>query len=126
MAASGTIRIVMAEDSATDAELTRYALRRAGIAADIVLTTTEAELRAALRSAPDVIISDNAMPGFSGTQALAIARELAPQAPFIVLSGSASGAAGSQNLSGVAAWLDKKDLHRLGDVIRDVLGGRAR
>jgi CheY-like chemotaxis protein len=127
MAATGTIRIVMAEDSATDAELAGYALRRAGIDAQLVLTATEAELRAALRTSPDIIISDNSMPGFSGRQALAIARELAPRTPFIVLSGSVSIRSGQPqgDLPGVAAWLDKNDLQRLGEVVRDVLEPRA-
>ena len=72
MTPTGTIRIVMAEDCATDAELAGYALRRAGIDAQLVVTATEAEMRAALREGADIVISDNTMPGFSGLQARTI------------------------------------------------------
>jgi len=130
MTPTGTIRIVMAEDCATDAELAGYALRRAGIDAQLVVTATEAEMRAALREGADIVISDNTMPGFSGLQARTIARELAPRTPFIVLSGSVSEHAvptteqTAQALPGVAAWLDKRDLHRLGEVVRKLLAAR--
>ena len=37
---------------------------------------------------PDLILSDFTLPGFDGLTALEVARELAPETPFIFLSGT--------------------------------------
>jgi CheY-like chemotaxis protein len=118
-----TLRIVMAEDSAADAELARYALRRARIAAQVVLATTAADFRAALLSVrPHVIISDNSMPQFSGKEALALARALMPDTPFIFLSGTLTPGYGSDEpLSQANACLDKSELDRLGALVKSLL-----
>jgi CheY-like chemotaxis protein len=126
MSEEQTIRIVMAEDSAVDAELARYALRRARIPVQIVLAATEAEFREALVSLrPHIIVSDNSMPQFSGAEALAIARAISPDAPFIFLSGTlAPGSRGSDLLIRADACLDKSELDRLGALINDLLQKR--
>ena len=50
---------------------------------------SESALRAALAEArPDVILSDFTLPGFDGISALEISREIAPDTPFIFLSGT--------------------------------------
>jgi diguanylate cyclase (GGDEF)-like protein/PAS domain S-box-containing protein len=50
---------------------------------------SEPSFEQALREfAPDVILSDFSMPGFDGMAALALARELAPDTPFIFVSGT--------------------------------------
>ena len=49
---------------------------------------TAAAMRAALiRQAWDVITSDDAMPSFSAQAALALAQEVCPDVPFIIVSG---------------------------------------
>jgi diguanylate cyclase (GGDEF)-like protein len=49
----------------------------------------EADFVQALRNfSPDVIVSDFSMGGFDGMQALSLARELAPEIPFIFVSGT--------------------------------------
>ena len=117
-----TVRIVMAEDSSADAELAARALKRHGIRADVVVVCSEAEFRQVLGTRPDVIISDNSMPLFSGTQALAIARELAPGVPFIFLSGSVpQQRAADSALAQATACLDKNRLGELGALIDTVL-----
>ena len=123
MALSRKIRVVMAEDSAADAELARHALRRARIAADVVVAATEEDFRQALIATPaDIVISDNSMPQFSGKDALLIASELAPAAPFVFLSGSvAERMAIDEELSRATMCLDKKDLDRLGAVVASLL-----
>jgi CheY-like chemotaxis protein len=117
------LRVVMAEDSAADAELARYALKRARIAAQVVLATTAEDFRAALLSLrPHVIISDNSMPQFSGKEALALARALMPDTPFIFLSGTLAPEHGSDEpLSQANACLDKRDLDQLGALVESLL-----
>ncbi|HTW76097.1 MAG TPA: EAL domain-containing protein [Steroidobacteraceae bacterium] len=87
-ATTGAIRILQIEDSETDAELAAHQLKRAAMPCVLHRVDTEAALREALASfGPALILSDFDMPGFDGYAALRIARELAPEIPFIFLSG---------------------------------------
>jgi diguanylate cyclase (GGDEF)-like protein/PAS domain S-box-containing protein len=83
------LRILMIEDVPTDAELEIRELKRAGLRMAHRLVDTEAGFRDALRDfRPNLIISDFSMPQFDGMFALALARELAPDVPFIFVSGT--------------------------------------
>ena len=81
------IRLLLAEDNATDVELEVRELRRAGIrVAHRVADTEESFIRELAEFAPDVIVSDFSMPRFDGQAALLIARERAPETPFLFVS----------------------------------------
>jgi diguanylate cyclase (GGDEF)-like protein/PAS domain S-box-containing protein len=83
------LNILIVEDNATDADLAIRELRRAGIDCDTILVDNEFGLRQALdRSAPDIVLSDFTLPGFSGPAALNIVREKCPETPFVFLSGT--------------------------------------
>ncbi|HVO44980.1 MAG TPA: EAL domain-containing protein [Steroidobacteraceae bacterium] len=91
--ATGATRIdldvLLIEDSDDDAQMAVWRLTQGGYRCRHRLVTNEAELRAALRERlPDFILSDFSLPGFDGMAALAIARTLAPDVPFIFLSGT--------------------------------------
>jgi diguanylate cyclase (GGDEF)-like protein/PAS domain S-box-containing protein len=89
MSAGGGIRILLVEDAAPDAELAVRELKRAGMRVAHRVVDTEADLRRALAEfRPQVILSDFAMPQFDGMEALALARLLAPDVPFIFVSGT--------------------------------------
>src|SRR5690242_12596399 len=89
MALPERIRILMVEDVATDAELEVRELRRAGLAIEHRLVDTEQGFQSVLpQFNPHLIISDFSMPHFDGMSALALARELAPDVPFIFVSGT--------------------------------------
>jgi PAS domain S-box-containing protein len=84
-----TLRVLIAEDSETDAKLVVKELRRTGHEIEFVRVDTAASMRAALaRGAWDLVISDWAMPGFGAPQALALVRELGIDLPFIIASGT--------------------------------------
>jgi len=84
-----TIRVLLTEDVATDAELEVRELKRAGMRVAHRIVDSEQSFSAALRDfSPDVILSDFSMPAFDGMAALAIAREQAPDTPFIFVSGT--------------------------------------
>jgi diguanylate cyclase (GGDEF)-like protein len=88
-ATAPTIRVLLTEDVAADAELEVRELRRAGLRFAHRVVDSEQSFTAALREfAPDVILSDFSMPGFDGMAALALARELAPDIPFVFVSGT--------------------------------------
>jgi diguanylate cyclase (GGDEF)-like protein len=84
-----TLRVLLIEDSAADALLAILRLQAAGYGCQHRCVVNEAEMRAALRAElPDLILSDFTVPGFDGMTALAIARDQAPDVPFIFLSGT--------------------------------------
>lgn len=86
---SKTLRLLLVEDSAADAELILLALEREGYEVQHATIQTEEELRAALaKSSWDLIISDYSLPRFSGKRCLEIYHELNLDIPFILISGS--------------------------------------
>ena len=86
---STTIRVLLAEDNPADADLAVRELKRAGLHVTHQVVADEPAFGAALREfAPEVILSDFSMPSFDGMAALAVARELRPDVPFIFVSGT--------------------------------------
>ncbi len=82
------LRALLVEDSPADAELILAELERGGYAVTFERVQTAESLRAALRYDWDIVLSDYSMPGFSGTAALEILRELDRDLPFIMVSGT--------------------------------------
>src|SRR2546427_2566055 len=83
------LRLLLTEDNPADAELELRELKRAGLRIAHRIADTEQGFVSALREfSPDVILSDFSMPGFDGMAALALARDLAPDTPFIFVSGT--------------------------------------
>jgi diguanylate cyclase (GGDEF)-like protein len=81
--------VLMIEDSMPDAELAIWRLTQGGFRCRYRIVTREEELRAALAErTPSFILSDFSLPGFDGMAALATASQLAPDVPFIFLSGT--------------------------------------
>lgn len=108
-------RLLLVEDVPTDAELQLRALQGGGLLIEHRRVDTEAAFRSALAEFdPDVIISDYAMPQFSGMEALAIARELCPDTPFIFVSGTMGEdyAIGALK-NGASDYVVKQNLRRL-------------
>lgn len=82
------LQVLLLEDSAFDAELLHEALLAAYPRARLELVGDGASFAAALeRGGIDIILSDHELGGYSGTEALALARERAPEVPFIFVSG---------------------------------------
>jgi signal transduction histidine kinase len=83
------IHILMLEDNAADAELSKHTLRQSGIAHRAVRVETEADfIRELEQHPPDLILSDYALPGFDGYAALDIAKRIRPDTPFIFVTGT--------------------------------------
>jgi diguanylate cyclase (GGDEF)-like protein/PAS domain S-box-containing protein len=83
------LRILIVDDSPADAELEVRELKRAGLRVAHRLIETEGAFREALKDfQPELIISDFSMPHFDGMWALDLARQLAPDVPFIFVSGT--------------------------------------
>ena len=83
-----SVRILILEDEAWDANLAQRLLVEAGLNLVAVVVDTKASFIEQLATfQPDIILSDYYLPGFSGREALKIAQELYPDIPFIIWSG---------------------------------------
>lgn len=81
------LRLLVVEDREEDVVLLLRALSRGGYEVIYEVVDTPAAMRAMLeRQDWDVITSDYSMPRFSAPAALALAKELCPHVPFIIVS----------------------------------------
>jgi diguanylate cyclase (GGDEF)-like protein len=114
------IRILLVEDSSTDAQLEEQQLKRAGLTFVLQRVESEAALREALVSFnPTVVLSDFDLPGFDGYAALKIARALTPAVPFIFVSGKMGEERAIDALHrGAVDYVLKSNLGRLGPAVR--------
>ncbi|TCD22251.1 response regulator [Pseudomonas sp. IC_126] len=119
------ISVLFIEDSPHDAELAQLSLERSGY------TLTHAErvydhagvVETLQRYEFDLILADFILPNYSGSQALQDARRLAPETPFIFLSG-VFGEENAVNMmrSGAIDYVLKKNLSFLPKAVERALG----
>lgn len=109
------IHILMLEDDAADAELTKFALRKGGLSFSLVRVEGEDDYVKALdRHPPALILSDYSLPGFNGHDALHIALEKCPDTPFIFVTGTMGEEVAIETLkSGATDYVLKTRLARL-------------
>ena len=114
------LRVLLVEDSEADAEILARELKRAGFSVEYARVQTAAQVADALdHGSWDLIVGDNSMPGFSGTEALSIVRSRGLDIPFIFVSGTmGEDLAASALEAGAGDALAKGDLRRLVPVIR--------
>jgi signal transduction histidine kinase len=81
--------ILLLEDSATDADLIRHALRQGGLFFGLERVDTRSAFELHLENAPpNLILSDFSLPGIDGYTALAISQKRCPDVPFIFVTGT--------------------------------------
>jgi signal transduction histidine kinase len=109
------LNVILVEDSETDAELLVREMTRRGFNPHATRVETGEGLREALAAGDcHVVISDNRMPAFNAREALAITRELAPNVPFIVVSGTLTEEHAVEAMrAGAHDFVTKDNLHRL-------------
>src|SRR2546430_773759 len=114
------LRILLVEDNPPHAELVDHFLREGGLQFQLErVETREAFLEAIERRAPDMILSDYALPTFDGYAALAIAREKVPHVPFIFVTGTMGEEVAIETLkSGATDYVLKTRLGRLGPAVQ--------
>ena len=125
--AAAGLRVLMLEDSAFDAEIIQAALAAAYPDAQVRVVADEAGFARALAScAFDLVLSDVELPGYSGAHALQHCLAVAPELPFIFVSG----VIGEENAvdllkQGATDYVSKGRLARLALVIDRALRERA-
>ncbi|MBK7175487.1 MAG: PAS domain S-box protein [Bacteroidales bacterium] len=117
------LRILMIEDSTTDSELIIREIKKCGIEfTELVVETREDFIRAIGEFNPDIILSDYALPEFDGMQALRIQQELAPNVPFILVTGSVNEETAVECMkSGADDYIIKQNLKRLCEAIKGAI-----
>jgi diguanylate cyclase (GGDEF)-like protein/PAS domain S-box-containing protein len=114
------LRLLIVEDSTDDAGLLLDSLRSQGYQAVPAVVDTPVNMRAALEGQEwDLIICDQSIPGFSAPTALAIAKELRPEVPFIIVSGEIDLELAVALIKlGAQDYVQKNELIRLGPMIK--------
>ena len=116
-------RVLLVEDVAYEAELVIQQLQREGLKFDWRRVETEAALRSGLTEfSPDIILSDFNLPEFDGFSALKVTREMAPLAPFILVSGTIGEERAIDALrAGACDYVLKTNLLRLAPAVKRAL-----
>jgi hypothetical protein len=112
---SETLRILLVEDSVSDAKLVIRELRRLGRPVEFERVQDAGAMQAALRDQTwDVIISDWSMPGFGALGALAVLGETKLELPLIIVSGTVGEETAVAALrAGALDFVTKANLSRL-------------
>jgi PAS domain S-box-containing protein len=117
---TGTLRVLLVEDSENDAMLLLRELRRGGYQPHSQRVCTPEDMQEALRAADarnepfQVVISDYYMPRFRAPDALRLLRELGYDLPFIVVSGKIGEDAAVEIMkAGANDYLTKENMSRL-------------
>jgi signal transduction histidine kinase len=116
-------KILFVEDVQSDAELIWNVIGREKITFGKMLVDNEQDYVAALSSyRPDLVISDYSLPQFDGFTALAIKNSLAPDIPFILVTGSVNEETAVEIMkAGADDYVIKDNLSRLGGAIRSAI-----
>jgi signal transduction histidine kinase len=123
IAAKSSVRILYLEDDRNDVELVCAKLEDEGLACSVIPVETQGDFVKALNdNGFDVILADYKLPSFDGLTALGIAREKAPDVPFIFVSGSMGEELAIDSLKrGATDYVLKQRLSRLGPAMRRAL-----
>jgi len=113
------LNILIVEDSEDDCELLIRELRRGGYNPIYLRVDSKTAMVQALQNRRwDLILSDFALPGFTGAGALAVWKELDLDIPFIVISGAiGEETAVTMMKAGASDYLMKQNLARLNAAI---------
>jgi two-component system, cell cycle sensor histidine kinase and response regulator CckA len=114
-----TLRVLMAEDSPTDAKLVVQALRAMGLEVDFERVEDPESMRRALEERTwDFVLSDWSMPKFSAMGALDVLKKTGKDLPFIIVSGTVGEESAVDAMhAGAHDYVLKDKLGRLGPAI---------
>jgi signal transduction histidine kinase/DNA-binding response OmpR family regulator len=117
------LKILILEDNPLDEELARREISKAGLSFTSRRTRSQDEFTRGLKEfCPDVVLLDYSVPGFGGLQGLGAVRELAPDTPCIIITGSLNEETAADCIkAGAADYVLKNNLGRLPPAIRGAL-----
>ena len=117
------VQILILEDDNRDALLIKDQLQRSGLDFKAKrVDTRDSFLASLVRESPDLILSDHGLPAFDGFSALALAKEKAPDVPFIFVTGSLGEETAVKALkTGATDYILKHKLSELGASVHRAL-----
>ncbi len=117
------MRILLLSDDPRDQQRLEKTLINEGLACQMTHAKSKEKFQAALKQTQfDLVISDFALPAYSGIAALAASKKLQPDTPFIFVSGTIGEEQVVESLkSGATDYVFKDHLHRLGPAVRRAL-----
>jgi len=117
------IKILILEDNSADAELMVRELKKADLYIEVEITEIEKDFVNLIKTfKPDVILSDYMLPTFDGMEALAIVKELSPDTPFIIVTGSLNEETAAECIKkGAWDYVIKQHLVRLAPAVKAAL-----
>jgi CheY-like chemotaxis protein len=120
------LRVLLIEDCRNDCELILRQLRRCGFAPQSTRVDNKPELRRALEEGPwDIIITDQKLPTFSATEALALIRRVGFNIPTLCVTGSVDPENIKEVLeAGACALISKDDMAPLCAAVTSALNRR--
>ena len=119
---SKPLKVLIAEDSPDDAELTVRGLRKAGFEPEYRVVETEEDFRAALLGDVELVLSDYSMPQMNALKALELVSASGLDLPLIIISGTIGEETAVDAMrKGAADYLLKDRLGRLGQAVSAVL-----
>lgn len=115
--------ILHLEDDPIDVELVRLRLEADGLRCTIHSVRTRGDFRSALAAGGiDLVLADYRLPGFDGMEALAMVKEIAPDLPFVLVSGFIGEESAVEVLkSGATDYILKDRMSRLAPAVRRAL-----
>jgi PAS domain S-box-containing protein len=117
------LHILMLEDCAEDAALTKDILRRSGLRFSFTYVDKKEDfIRQLDEDKPDIILSDHGLPAFDGLSALRIAKEKCPDVPVVFVTGALGEEFAIRIFeNGASDYVLKHHLPELGPTVRRVL-----
>lgn len=117
-----TLHLLILEDRQEDVELVVHELKNSGFNFTYSRADTEKSFRKGLAEKPDLISADYNLPTFDGVSALRIKKELTPDIPFIIVSGTVGEEITVECMkAGATDYVLKNKLFRLGPVVKRAL-----
>jgi PAS domain S-box-containing protein len=116
-------RILLLEDSSIDADLITRQILKLGSSTRIDRAVIRRDFETALNAARyDLIVSDYSLPDFTGLEAFGVAKSLAPDVPFIFVSGVIGEKFATEAVrAGATDYVTKRDLGRIPSVAKRAL-----
>jgi len=117
------IRILHLEDNESDSQLIQLWLKKENINYDYLFADNEEDFRDILiHQKIDIILSDYHLPGYSGSEAMLLAKTHYPHIPFVFVSGTMGEEVAIESLlNGATDYVLKNRLVRLAPAVRRAL-----
>ena len=125
-ATSSHVRVLILDDTESDAELVKHELRMGGIEFQSVHVATEKDFLTALdHFHPDIILADYSLPQYDGLSALSVSRARHRDTPFILVTGSLDEETAVDCIkAGASDYVVKERLFRLVPAVKAALARR--